>query len=190
MSAIRTGICMLVAFAVLAHGGVEPWSEAVLEAGAAVLLLVWALKTATDPDLTLVWSPLFWPLLAVWVIGAVQWAAGIEHGSVSDAHRAAEILRADRPVFSVPAILPDARAVARICMVLADSGVCSFAVRDPAAFYVQRKIVLGARNALRRDALWPLREPQPFCRPDGIADSARRGHPGSGRGAARPDCRC
>jgi O-antigen ligase len=77
MSAIRTGICMLVAFAVLAHGGVEPWSEAVLEVGAAVLLLVWAVKTATDPDLTLVWTPLFWPLLGVWVVGAAQWGAGV-----------------------------------------------------------------------------------------------------------------
>jgi O-antigen ligase len=77
MSAIRTGICVLLTFAVLAHGGVEPWSEAVLEAGAAILLLAWALKTATDPDLNLVWSPLFWPLLAVWAIGAVQWATGL-----------------------------------------------------------------------------------------------------------------
>lgn len=75
MSVIRTGICILVAFAVLAHGGVEPWSEGVLEVGAAVLLLVWALKAATDPELTLVWSPLFWPLLGVWIIGAVQWGA-------------------------------------------------------------------------------------------------------------------
>jgi O-antigen ligase len=77
MSAIRAGICILVTFAVLAHGGVEPWSEGVLEAGAAILLLLWAWKAVTDPDLTLVWNPLFWPLLAVWIIGAVQWAAGI-----------------------------------------------------------------------------------------------------------------
>ena len=77
MSVVRTGICILVAFAVLAHGGVEPWSEAVLEAGAAVLLLVWAVKIATDPGLTLVWSTLFWPLLAVWVVAAVQWGTGL-----------------------------------------------------------------------------------------------------------------
>ncbi len=77
MSVIRTGICVLVAFAVLAHGGVEPWSEAVLEVGAAVLLLVWALRRR--PIRTLRWSGvrLFWPLLGVWIIGAVQWGAGI-----------------------------------------------------------------------------------------------------------------
>ena len=44
MKAIRVGICLLVTFAVLAHGTVEPWSEAVLEVGAAVLVLFWALK--------------------------------------------------------------------------------------------------------------------------------------------------
>ena len=38
MKAIRIGICVLLAFSVLAHGAVEPWSEAVLEIGAAVLL--------------------------------------------------------------------------------------------------------------------------------------------------------
>ena len=44
MGFLRTGICVLAAFAVLAHGAVEPWSEAVLEIGAAILLLVWAVK--------------------------------------------------------------------------------------------------------------------------------------------------
>ena len=34
MRAIRVGICVLVTFSVLAHGVVEPWSEAVLEVGA------------------------------------------------------------------------------------------------------------------------------------------------------------
>jgi O-antigen ligase len=77
MSIVRTGICILVAFAVLAHGGVEPWSEGVLEAGAAALLLVWAVKTATGADQTIVWSPLLWPLLGVWVIGAAQAVAGL-----------------------------------------------------------------------------------------------------------------
>jgi O-antigen ligase len=77
MSAIRTGICILVVFAVLAHGGVEPWSEAVLEVGAAVLLLAWACISAANRDLDLVWSPLFWPLLGVWIIGAVQWGTGL-----------------------------------------------------------------------------------------------------------------
>jgi O-antigen ligase len=74
MSPIRIGILMLAAFAVLAHGAVEPWSEAVLEIGAAVLLLVWAFKALAADDTKLVWNPLLWPLLAFWVVAACQLA--------------------------------------------------------------------------------------------------------------------
>src|SRR5579862_1499459 len=74
MSSIRAGICILVAFAVLAHGAVEPWSEAVLETGAGVLLLVWSWKALTDGELKLVWNPLLWPLLGFWLVAAVQLA--------------------------------------------------------------------------------------------------------------------
>jgi O-antigen ligase len=62
---------------VLAHGAVEPWSEAVLEIGAAILLLVWAWKALTDSELKLVWNPLLWPLLAFWLVAAFQLAVGI-----------------------------------------------------------------------------------------------------------------
>ncbi len=77
MSSIRTGICVLVTFAVLAHGAVEPWSEAVLEIGAAVLLLVWAWKALTNYELKLVWNPLLWPLLGFWLVAVFQLIFGI-----------------------------------------------------------------------------------------------------------------
>jgi O-antigen ligase len=77
MRPIRDGICILVAFAVLAHGAVEPWSETVLEIGAAVLLLVWSWKAWTEKDLKLVWSPLLWPLLGFWLVAAFQWVVGL-----------------------------------------------------------------------------------------------------------------
>ena len=76
MSFIRTGICVLVAFAVLAHGAVEPWSEGVLEIGTAILLLVWAGTALSAPDAKLVWNPLLWPLLGFWLVGALQLALG------------------------------------------------------------------------------------------------------------------
>jgi O-antigen ligase len=76
MSAIRFGICVLVAFAVLAHGVVEPWSEAVLEVGAAILLLVWGLNALLEREFRLLWNPLLWPLLALWAVAAVQLASG------------------------------------------------------------------------------------------------------------------
>src|SRR6266851_4001825 len=77
MSSIRNGICVLATFAVLAHGAVEPWSEGVLEIGAAVLLLVWAWKALMNRKLKLVWNPLLWPLLGFWLIAAFQLAIGI-----------------------------------------------------------------------------------------------------------------
>ncbi len=77
MNSIRTGICILVAFAVLAHGAVEPWSEGVLEIGAAVLLLVWVWKIWTAGELKLVWNPLLWPLLAFWLVAALQLILGL-----------------------------------------------------------------------------------------------------------------
>ena len=65
MKAIRIGICVLVAFAVLAHGAVEPWSEAVLEVGAAALLLLWTWRASVGGEFKVVWNPLLWPLLGL-----------------------------------------------------------------------------------------------------------------------------
>jgi O-antigen ligase len=44
MRFFRVGICCLLAFAVLSFGAVEEWSQAVLEVGAAFLLVVWAVQ--------------------------------------------------------------------------------------------------------------------------------------------------
>jgi O-antigen ligase len=76
MSFLRAGICVLAAFAVLAHGAVEPWSEAVLEIGAAILLVVWAIKILTGGETEIVWNLLLWPLLAFWLVAAFQLAVG------------------------------------------------------------------------------------------------------------------
>jgi O-antigen ligase len=76
MKAIRIGICLLVCFAVLAHGAVEPWSEAVLEVGAAVLLVLWAWQMFFGGEPKLVWNPLLWPLLGLWGLVALQLATG------------------------------------------------------------------------------------------------------------------
>lgn len=45
MKYLRMGIYALVTFAVLAHGGVEDWARAVLETGAGILFLGWAIET-------------------------------------------------------------------------------------------------------------------------------------------------
>jgi len=73
MSAIRVGICALVAFAVLAHGAVEAWSEAVLEIGASALLLLWGLLGVFQKRVEVRWNPLLWPLLGLTGFGLVQY---------------------------------------------------------------------------------------------------------------------
>jgi len=76
MKLVRIGICVAMAFAVLLHGAVEGWSESIFEIGAAVLLLVWAFHIFREPDLTLRWSPLNWPLLGLLLWGLVQLLVG------------------------------------------------------------------------------------------------------------------
>jgi O-antigen ligase len=76
MKTVRIGICAAIAFAVLLHGAVEGWSESIFEIGAAALLLVWAFHIFREPDLTLRWSPLNWPLLGLLVFGLMQLLAG------------------------------------------------------------------------------------------------------------------
>ena len=44
MKPVRVGICCLLAFAVLSFGAVEVWSQAVLEVGASLLLVFWAIR--------------------------------------------------------------------------------------------------------------------------------------------------
>jgi O-antigen ligase len=71
-SAIAVSLILIVAFAVLAHGVVEPWSIFVLELAAAVLVLVWMSKAVADRNLTLVIPQTIWPLAALVLLGSVQ----------------------------------------------------------------------------------------------------------------------
>lgn len=76
MRLLRTGICLLIAFSVLAFGTVEIWSESILEAGAAVLFLWWAILICRNREIETHWSPVYWPLLAFIGIATVQLAFG------------------------------------------------------------------------------------------------------------------
>jgi O-antigen ligase len=77
MIIIRIGICLMVAFAVAAHGAVEPWSETVLEAGAAALLGWWGILCVTRSTLKIRWNWLFAPLGGFWIWSTVQFLSGI-----------------------------------------------------------------------------------------------------------------
>jgi O-antigen ligase len=65
MKFVRFGICALVAFGVAFHGGVEDWARAVLETGAGILFLVWAVIFwfKKDNEHRIVVTPLLPPLV-------------------------------------------------------------------------------------------------------------------------------
>ncbi|HEY6946514.1 MAG TPA: O-antigen ligase family protein [Candidatus Acidoferrum sp.] len=73
MKFLRLGICVLISFAVAAHGGVEDWARAVLETGVAFLFLIWSLRLYFNEKEQLVSSPLLRPLAAFFLVALGQW---------------------------------------------------------------------------------------------------------------------
>jgi O-antigen ligase len=79
MKLLRIGICALVAFGILSHGAVEDWARAVLETGAGLLFVAWAVQVYfTDREIVI--SPLLPPLLALCLVALGQL---IFHGTAS-----------------------------------------------------------------------------------------------------------
>lgn len=62
----------LLMFGPLAFGAVEPWSIFVVEVGAILLACVWLAKQWLEEQITILWSPLYLPMLAFGVLIAVQ----------------------------------------------------------------------------------------------------------------------
>jgi O-antigen ligase len=77
MKAIRVGICLLVAFAVLSFGGVELWGAAILEIGAAILFLLWGILALRQQEVEVHGNWLDLPLLGLGVFAIAQCALGI-----------------------------------------------------------------------------------------------------------------
>jgi len=77
MRSLRIGICILIVFAVAAHGAVEAWSQAVLEAGAGLLLFWWSLAVLREENPQIRWNPLLWPLAGIWLVVAIQCLFGL-----------------------------------------------------------------------------------------------------------------
>ena len=76
MRFIRGGICGLIAFAVLASGAVEPWSQAILEMGSALLVLLWAVSAVRRGRVEVHWNWLLAPLLCLIAFCIAQGAQG------------------------------------------------------------------------------------------------------------------
>src|SRR5215470_7257451 len=78
MKLVRTGLFAVVAFAVLSHGAVEPWSRAILEGTSGVLFAVWALLFLyAEESRPIVLPQLFFPMAAFSLIVLMQWAMGL-----------------------------------------------------------------------------------------------------------------
>ncbi|HEY6400690.1 MAG TPA: hypothetical protein VI479_04735, partial [Blastocatellia bacterium] len=71
-NAIAVGLMLVVVFAALAHGVVEPWSIFVLELATVVLGLLWMVKVVTDKKSAVVLPPTVWPLAALILLGLAQ----------------------------------------------------------------------------------------------------------------------
>lgn len=65
MTPIRVGICILLAFTVLAHGAVESWSVFILEIGAALLFLLWGILASRLERVEIHWNSLYLPMLTL-----------------------------------------------------------------------------------------------------------------------------
>jgi O-antigen ligase len=72
MKFVRVGICCLLAFAVLAFGATEEWSQAVLEVGAALILVFWAIEQYRGRSEQLVIPPEFLPLFVFALVVLLQ----------------------------------------------------------------------------------------------------------------------
>jgi O-antigen ligase len=72
MKAIRWSVCALIAFEVLDFGGVEPSGAAILEIGASVLLLCWAILLFGSGDIELHGNWLYIPMAGFIGLSLVQ----------------------------------------------------------------------------------------------------------------------
>jgi O-antigen ligase len=73
MKLLRIGICALVIFTVVSHGAVEDWARAVLEIGAALLFLAWAVRAYLTQEPQVIVSPLLPPLALLSLLALGQW---------------------------------------------------------------------------------------------------------------------
>lgn len=71
------GLGVVIAFAVLAFGTTEPWSELILQCAAAGLFLLWATRQVVEGAIEVRPSPLYLPALAFALLVGLQLVIGI-----------------------------------------------------------------------------------------------------------------
>lgn len=76
-SLVFYGVFGLLLFEPLAFGGVESWAIYLLEAGAAMLLMIWAFHEFVSEEVSIRWNPLFPPMLAFASLVILQLVSGM-----------------------------------------------------------------------------------------------------------------
>jgi O-antigen ligase len=102
MKFLKIGICALLVFGVAAHGGVETWARAVLEAGAGLLFVAWAVRSYFLKEEQIVISPLMLPLVVLSLVVTVEWVFHLT-ASVFATRTELQLLLADTVIFFLTA---------------------------------------------------------------------------------------
>jgi O-antigen ligase len=76
MKTICFGLYTLIALTVVSFGGAESWGQAILEIGAALLLLLWGVTAVRQQTLEIHWNWLYLPLLGLGTIALAQYGFG------------------------------------------------------------------------------------------------------------------
>ncbi len=77
MKTIRFGLYALIALAVASFGGVESWGQAILEIGAAVLVVLWGVQAVRQNSLEIHGNWLYLPLLGLGIVALSQYGFGL-----------------------------------------------------------------------------------------------------------------
>lgn len=76
-SVLLFGLFLMLAFAIMAFGAMEPWSIFTFEAGAALLFMIWAIKQLGRTPFAVRWNPLYPAFAVVAGVGVIQLTLGL-----------------------------------------------------------------------------------------------------------------
>ena len=170
-SAIVLGFCALLIFAVLAFGAVDEWSTFTLEAGAALLFLLWAAKQLLSQQVKLSNNPLYLPAV---LFGGLILAQILLHRSAYGYVTKYEALQyvSYGSMLFIAAECLTAESLRKLFAEIISIFGFLYASSHGAGADSEWKDFLGLHLPLpQRYRLRKLRQPQSFCRSDGDADA-------------------
>ncbi len=169
------GIFGLLMFGPLAFGAVEPWSIFVMEAGSAVLFLLWVGKQVLEGEMKIRWNPLFLPMGVFGLLIVSQLVFRVSaypHDTLSLALQ--YFSYAVLCFLAAQTLLRGAQARTLCCDFFCVRSGAGWLCVDP-GHLLERQVVLASAAPHGRLDLWSLCKPQPLRRFDGNAGSHSAG---------------